>query len=296
VRIRELAIAFLLAMATREAFAAEPSVMPPSSAIEVPEGEAEFGAFPIYERNQPASQAVRQPSMRDPGPDTPDFPDSAFTVKPGVVYVETSMAYLSAKRPTTREYATPTLLRVGVTEKLELRFSTVGYLQENGPEGSVAGLGQFALGFKRNIWDEDEQRGIPAFGIMGVLAIPTASANLDNGAAEPFLFFNFDHTLPFDWSLNWNGGIAWLKGDDDERFVQGSLLWAFTRQWNDDFATFWHGYLTVPGFSGEEEELVTGPGFLKYLGDRVVIDASYNFGATSGSPNRFIRIGLSAAF
>lgn len=295
-RIRELAIAFILAVATREAFAAEPSVLPPSSAIEVAEGEAEFGAFPIYERGQAASQEVQQPSLRDPGPDTADFPDSAYTVKPGVVYVETSMAYLSTNRPSTREYATPTLLRFGVTEKLEFRLFTVGYLQETSAEGSMAGMGQFALGFKRTMWDEDEQAGIPAFGIMGVLAIPTASAHLDNGAAEPFLFFNFDHTLPFDWSLNWNGGIAWLKGDDDIRFVQGSLLWAFTRQWNDDLATFWHGYAVVPGFSGEKEELVTGPGFLKFLGDRVAVDASYNFGATSGSPNRFVRIGLSAAF
>jgi hypothetical protein len=53
----------------------------------------------------------------------------------------------------------------------------------------------------RPIWDQDECCGIPAFGITAQVTTPAASASFDNGAAEPTIFLNFDHTLPHDLRL-----------------------------------------------------------------------------------------------
>jgi hypothetical protein len=62
--------------------------------------------------------------IEEPGPDSADFPDSAFTVKPGVVYVETSLTTESSKGPRVHDYFTNTLIRVGLKEDWELRISS----------------------------------------------------------------------------------------------------------------------------------------------------------------------------
>ncbi|GBD36585.1 hypothetical protein HRbin36_01710 [bacterium HR36] len=63
-------------------------------------------------------------SIRQPGPDTADFPDSAFTVPPGDMYLETSINYQRPSGLPKHEYFTATLLRLGLFEGLELRINT----------------------------------------------------------------------------------------------------------------------------------------------------------------------------
>lgn len=240
-----------------------------------------------------------QPNIKDPGPDTADIPDSAFTVKPGVVYFETALTHESSKgSPRTREYATPTLIRMGVTERLELRFS--GFLvHEHVPGGdSRSGVGPLTFGFKRHMWEENPDSFLPAFGIIAQVTAPTSSAGFDGGRAEPTIFFNFDYTLTERLEFEWNGGIGCLEGDDGTMFCQGAFLWSLARTWGREgnLKTFFHGAALTPGGSGEQEDVLMGPGMVFFRGHRLAYDASYNFGVTGVSPHRLIRLGMSMAF
>lgn len=111
-----------------------------------------------------------EPNIEEPGPDSADFPDSAFTVKPGVVYIETSVTTESSKGVRIHDYFTNTLIRVGVRENWELRISSPGVIQEVGPGIDTTGFGPLTFGFKRHVWDEDGW--VPAFGIITQVKTP----------------------------------------------------------------------------------------------------------------------------
>ncbi|MBI3462226.1 MAG: transporter [Planctomycetes bacterium] len=236
------------------------------------------------------------PNIREPGPDSADLPDSAFAVPPGVVYFETALTYSSSKGPRTRDYFTPTLVRIGVCRDLELRLSGPGIIHEDGDTDNTTGFGPMAFGFKRHIWDEVEDWGIPAFGVIAQVSAPTASAGFDDGTAIPTVFFNFDHTLPADSYFEWNLGISALHDDDGHRFAQGSFLWSLGHEWTPDLTTFFHGFVNVPAGSGDDQEVVLGPGMIWFASDQLAVDFSYNFGLTAESPHRLVRLGLSLAF
>jgi hypothetical protein len=225
-----------------------------------------------------------------------DLPDSAFTVPPGVVYVETSISYESSKGRRVRDYFTNTLIRAGLWEDFELRISSPGVIHQHGPDDSTTGFGPMTFGFKQHVWEEVEECWIPAFGVIGQVETPTASAGFDDGTAVPTLFLNFDHTLPADSYFEWNLGITAAHGDDGHRFTQGSFLWSLGHEWSPEVTTFFHGFANFPAGSGEQEEVVMGPGIVWFVTKQVALDFSYNFGVTAESPHRFLRLGLSMAF
>lgn len=246
--------------------------------------------------SEESEEEAPQPSILDPGPDTADFPDSAFTVKPGVVYFETSLTYESSKGERVRDYFTPTLIRVGIAEDIEFRLASPGIIYEDAPDDSTSGFGPLIVGFKFHMWEEREEAHIPALGIIVQVQAPTASAGFDNGTAEPTVFFNYDWSLPHDFAFEFNAGISWLHDDAGDRFVQGIFLWSLSRDWPNDFKTFFHGFLLTPAGSGVQEELMIGPGIFRALNNRVAVDFSYNFGLTPETPHRNVRLGLSMAF
>jgi hypothetical protein len=249
--------------------------------------------------NQPSHAEppiVGIPDITEPGPDSADLPDSAFAVPPGVVYVETSLTYASSKGPQVRDYFTNTLVRIGLWEDLELRIASPGIIHENGPDKSATGFGPLTFGFKQHIWDEIQESGIPAFGVIAQVNVPTASAGFDDGTAIPTVFLNFDHTLPANSYFEWNLGLSAVHDDEGKRFAQGSFLWSLGHEFNDEFTGFFHGQANFPSGSGNQEEIVLGPGVIWFVNKRTALDFSYNFGVTNESLHRLVRLGLSMAF
>jgi hypothetical protein len=245
---------------------------------------------------KPEPLASNRPDITEPGPDSADFPDSAFAVPTGIVYLETSLTYASSKGPRVRDYFTNTLVRIGLWEDLELRIASPGIIHENGPEESVTGVGPLTIGFKQHVWDEVAESGIPAFGVIAQVNVPTASAGFDDGTAIPTVFCNFDHTLSANSYFEWNLGLSAVHADDGHRFVQGNFLWSLGHEVNDDITVFFHGFTNFPASSGNQEEVVMGPGMIWFVNKRVAVDFSYNFGLTDESLHRLVRLGLSMAF
>lgn len=286
-----------------------PVVFRPSVWKLIPESKSEN-----EEEKQGGSAAPEEADIKDPGPDTADFPDSAFTVPPGAAYLETSLTYASAKGPVLRDYFTATLIRVGLIQNLELRISTPGLIVENTQATTATGFGPFTIGFKAHVWDEIEESGIPALGIIGQLTTRTGSAGFNPATVEPFLFFNFDHTLPSNMEFEWNAGIGVVEADDGDVQATGVFLWALSKEFTPKLTGFIQGFTIVPTAAVEGEsfdpvagavlpavgsnqpEVVIGPGFILFASRHMALDASYNFGLTPVSPHRILRFGVAMAF
>jgi len=99
--------------------------------------------------------------------DRPDFVESSDVVGPGRFQIETSVAYErdEAEGARTRLYSTPTLLRIGVSETIELRLETDGALRlrtrDAGVETKERGYADLSIGAKWHMQDGDEATGKP---------------------------------------------------------------------------------------------------------------------------------------
>jgi hypothetical protein len=82
--------------------------------------------------------------IRDPAPDTANFPNSAYTIAKGRVYIENSPLGLYSASPNglpARVYQWEYLLRYGLTDNLELRIFSNGltYQAREGRQAPIFG-------------------------------------------------------------------------------------------------------------------------------------------------------------
>jgi hypothetical protein len=251
------------------------------------------GAVPVHAQAEPE---VRQPSLKEPGPDTPDFPDSAYTVAPGVTYVESAMVRTLGKPvPRTRLITVPTLVRHGVSKGWELRLSGDLLIDEDVASTGRTGVGDATLGFKHTLHDEEKGRR-PGMGTVVQVTLPTASAGFSTGHVEGFASLNFDHTLSDKFEFEWNAGVSLLTNDAGSQFLQPIFLAVLGYEVSDRFAVFADGFVATPSQPGLPDELVVGAGATYLVHDRLAFDASYHAGLTSVSPDHFFRLGSQIAF
>jgi hypothetical protein len=249
---------------------------------------------PAFRPTSEATANSRSPSIRRPGSDTADLPDSPYAVPPGVIYVETALTYQRSKSPAAHEYFTPTLVRVGLLQNWELRVGGPGLIVRDGLPDSTTGFGPITIGAKWHWWEEIEDRGIPAAGLIFQVTTRTGSDAFRPEIAEPAGFLCFSHSLPWEMEFEWNVGLALTRGQSERTQLEGWLLWALSRQVTPNLNVFMHGYIVTPGFVSETE-IVLGPGLIWFISERMALDTSSVFGVTDNAPT-IARVGLNLAF
>src|SRR5262245_45260897 len=94
------------------------------------------------------------PDIKTPGPDLGDFPNSAFTLPRGGIYVEQGPFTLqTGNRQVAGAYLWPFLLRFGLTDNVEFRVFANGLTSTFGADG-VTGFAPLALDFKVHLWND----------------------------------------------------------------------------------------------------------------------------------------------
>ena len=93
--------------------------------------------------------------IRDPDPDTANFPNGAYTLAKGRMYIETSpVGFYGPSRNAAAQYSWNYLLRYGLTDNLEFRIFSNGLTATQGKHGTV-GVSPLAFDFKVNFWEEN---------------------------------------------------------------------------------------------------------------------------------------------
>ena len=187
------------------------------------------------------------PDIREPGPDTANFPNSPFTLPQGRFYIETSPAFISGpSRGTPATYNAEFLLRYGLTDRVELRLFGNGPTFETRPLVPPTDLAPIAYDIKTNLWKENKEYHIPAVGLEVFLLTPSGSAKLNQGT-QPSVNLLFAHTLPFDVELEWNVGLVGDPSPNNNfSAIEPAAAWAFEREIFKDFYGFLQGYFNGP--------------------------------------------------
>lgn len=234
-----------------------------------------------------------EPSIRTPGPDLANFPNSAFTLPEGRAYVE--LVPLSYNKRSAQgspsQMSEGYLLRYGLTDDFELRLLSAGYTVQRG-SGGASGMNPQILDFKWHLWDENQRAHLPAFGVEFAVQTPWASRAFRSGT-QPSLSLNFDQTLPFDIALEYNLGVFSAQSDARARQVQAALSWALQKEFFKDIAAFLNGY-TNTGQGSPASAL--GAGLQWTPTSRLAFFTNLSGGLTQATPKFSALLGLAFAF
>ncbi|HEX4568088.1 MAG TPA: transporter [Vicinamibacterales bacterium] len=130
-----------------------------------------------------AQPPVAAPTERQPlEPDRPDVTNGTHIVDVGLLQMEVGVQRLRLGGGAA-SFGTPTTFRVGLTDWIEVRFGTDGYVSSTDPiAGTNSGIGNVQLGAKIRFWADPG--GIPVLSILPGINLPTASAAKGLGSGQ----------------------------------------------------------------------------------------------------------------
>ena len=248
--------------------------------------------------------------IRDPDPDLANFPNGAYTLPKGRLYIENSpVGFYGASKYYPRVYQWEFLLRYGLTDNLEFRIFSNGLTAQagQGKQAGTTGFSPLAFDFKANFWEENTKYHIPAMGVELYLQTTFGSPAF-NGGTQPSIALLFDQSLPLGIGFEYNLGITGVQNSQSQIVYQFSFQWSFQRQVVKDFDIFVHGFYNEAALprllsfqaASPNDSIprinVVGVGAIWTVNDRLAIFGSYNFGTTPGSPRTIALTGFAVAF
>ena len=157
--------------------------------------------------------------------DRPDLVETSDVVGKGRVQLETGVLVERGGGERERTYSTPTLLRVGLGESLEMRIETEGRTihhtrdTDSGERSTVAGYADTALGLNWHVLDGGDMR--PSLGVLVDAELPTGSRRLRGEGARPSLRVVGEWELPGDLELGLMPGVAVERQLETGRYTYG---------------------------------------------------------------------------
>lgn len=243
--------------------------------------------------------SLSEPDIREPGPDTANFPNSPYTLPRGWVYLETSplMYTTSVRDLQTAMYNWEYLLRIGLTDRVEFRVFG------NGLSASAAGLGEGATsGFsplvfdtKIHFSDEVPEWFMPATGIEVYVQTPWGSPAFDVGT-QPGIMMLFRNSLPWGIKAEWNVGVVGDQANNDAVGFIDAVQWAFEKEVAEGLALFVQGFKNQAALPRVADQTVLGGGFVKTFGRRIAIFGTWNTATNREGPASVIQFGGAGAF
>lgn len=139
--------------------------------------------------------------------DRPDQTESPSTLPFKFFQMEIGMNIESEEKEL--QFVLPTILwRVGIFKSTELRLTTDVISFKDNTQRYKVGLSPIGIGFKTAICEERKAR--PAIAFIGNMEIPYLSTkNVRTTYFAPSFKFAFEHSLPKNISLGYNGGMEW---------------------------------------------------------------------------------------
>lgn len=232
--------------------------------------------------------------------DRPDFVESSNVVGAGRLQLETSVAVDRSSGAGVRErtVSTPTLLRYGTGDTLELRLETDGrvrtrsWLPAGGPVSRESGTADLAVGIKWHVADARE--GAPSVGMLLHADLASGSRHLRGHGVRPSLRAVAEWELPGEMSLGLMPGVATGTDAMGRRYVHGIFGAVLGKQLTERLRGFVE--LAAPQVArasdgGTEATFDVGGAWL--LTDTVQLDTMVSRGLNRRTPDLSWTVGLS---
>jgi len=236
--------------------------------------------------------------------DRPDFVESSDVVGRGGFQIETGLSWerSNADGLKTRTRTTPTLLRVGVGDTLELRVETDGVTRSRTQDASGAtqserGYADASIGVKWRMQEGNESQGTPGIAWLAHVDVDSGSRAFRGRGLRPSLRAVAEWELPQDFSVGVMPGFLVDRNDDGARFVAGILAVTLGKSWTPTLRSFVEvagQQLTSRKNGGSVVTFDTGVAYL--VTEAIQVDVSVALGLTSFAPDAQYGVGLSIRF
>jgi hypothetical protein len=235
--------------------------------------------------------------------DRPDFVESSQVVGSGRFQIETSVLAERMRQDGVRKrtYSTPTLLRYGVGDTVELRFETDGRIvaQTPGPatgaRSTDAGYADSALGVKWHLMDSTESApGLPSVAVLAHADLASGSGPFRGDGVRPSLRVTAEWELPTGMALGVMPGVGVERNAAGSRYRYGILGVVLGREITASVRGFVE--VAAPQIArasdgGTLATFDTGAAWL--LSERCQLDAMFSFGLNRRTPDVAFTAGLS---
>ncbi len=229
--------------------------------------------------------------------DRPDFVESSRVVGKGRVQLETSLLWERERAEEGRErtLSTPTLLRIGVAEALELRVETEGrmirHTTQDGRRMTEAGYGDTSVGVSWHALDGEGSR--PSVGVHLAAELDSGSRAFRGEGVRPSLRVAGEWELPNEVTLGVMPGIG-IDRDEGGRYRYGMFGIVAEKEFGERLRGLVE--VALPRIArgkhgGTEASFDVGAAYL--LSKDVQVDAMLSRGLNSRSPDVAFTIGLS---
>jgi hypothetical protein len=226
-------------------------------------------------------------------PDRPDVTNGTHIVDVGLLQVETGMQHVRMGS-SQRNFGTPLTVRVGVTEWLEVRVGTDGFLHQTTSASSVSGAGNVQVGAKLRLFADPG--GVPVLSILPTVNLPVASASkgLGSGDSDLTLALLTGTDLGKTSHIDFNYGIGAIgAGQGQPHFVQHLLSVSFSHSVTEQLSPYVEGFW----FSKQDPEggraVSIDAGLIQAFTARLAVDGGFAVGLTEAAPDLSLFAGIS---
>ncbi len=237
--------------------------------------------------------------------DRPDQTESSVVVPRGSYQLELGWTFSRDEEAGVRAdvHEVPgTLLRVGLSEKVELRLGWAGLIDAEARFGNFEfaedGTGDGELGAKIHL--AEERGGRPEIALLLSTSVPIGDDAFTTDRFDPAVRLALAHTLSDKASLGYNFGLAFESSLDDGG-ERDTLSYAFYTvalglALNDRWGAFVELYGDVPASASGGPANSFDGGFTYLLRDNVQLDLAAGAGLSSAADDWFVGLGLSMRF
>ena len=176
--------------------------------------------------------------------DGPDFVDSSEAVGRGRLQIEQDFVSErdSHNAELCRTISTPTLIRYGIGETVELRLQGNSHVRETTASGgidtTVEGHGDLGMGLKWHSHDRDEAGNVPAVAWILQMDTPSGSKDFRGHGMHPSLRSVITWDLPRQFSFALMPGVARESRADGHRYALAMFGVNLGRRITDRFRIF----------------------------------------------------------
>jgi len=236
--------------------------------------------------------------------DRPDFVESAEVVGRGRFQIETSYAAERSERDGTsiRTRSTPTLLRLGVSDSVELRLEADGdtqcdvYRAASGMHRRDNGFSDLSIGAKWRVREADDARQQPRIALLAHIDVDSGSPAFRGYGRRPSLRAVAEWELDNEWSIGVMPGFI-VDREADGPFLAGIFAVTLGKSWNPS----WRSFVEISGqqlvgkvHGGSYMTLDAGLAYL--VTNDLQLDIVLSRGLTSAAPDFLWGLGVSVRF
>jgi Putative MetA-pathway of phenol degradation len=217
-------------------------------------------------------------------PDRPDVTNGTHIVDVGLLQVEVGGLW-SRSGGGQHNVSTPTTFRLGVSEWLEARISTDGFLTTTDPSGSQHGIGNVQLGAKLRLWADPG--GVPVLSILPTVNLPAASEakGLGSGQADYTIAVLTGTDFLTRGHIDVNYGVGRIgAGAGLPRFTQHLVAWSASVEVPGPVTPYLEGFWLSRLDVDDAAVVGVDTGAIYVINPRLALDGGVQVGLTEAAP------------